>query len=28
VTVQDVHVWVGDGSHSVEITPQKLYGAD
>ena len=28
VTVQDGHVWVGDGSHSVEITPQKLYGAD
>ena len=28
VTVQDGHVWVGDGAQSVEITPRKLYGAD
>jgi uncharacterized protein YaeQ len=28
VTVQDGHLWVGDGERSVEITPQKLYGAD
>jgi uncharacterized protein YaeQ len=28
VTVQDGHVWVGDGERSVEIAPQKLYGAD
>ncbi|HEY0858470.1 MAG TPA: YaeQ family protein [Albitalea sp.] len=27
VTVQDGHVWVGDGERSVEITPQQLYGA-
>jgi len=28
VTVQDGHVWVGDGQRSVEIAAQKLYGAD
>jgi uncharacterized protein YaeQ len=28
VTVQDGHVWIGDGASSVEIAPQKLYGAD
>ena len=28
VTVQDGHVWVGDGAQSVEIAPKKLYGAD
>ncbi|MBX3624922.1 MAG: YaeQ family protein [Rhizobacter sp.] len=26
VTVQDGTVWVGDGTQSIEITPQKLYG--
>lgn len=26
VTVQDGTVWVGDGTHSVEIAPQRLYG--
>lgn len=26
VTVQDGTVWVGDGAHSVEITPQRLNG--
>lgn len=26
VTVQDGTVWVGDGTQSTEITPQKLYG--
>jgi uncharacterized protein YaeQ len=26
-TVQDGHVWVGSGEHSVEITPQRLYGS-
>ncbi|HEX3139581.1 MAG TPA: YaeQ family protein, partial [Rhizobacter sp.] len=24
VTVQDGTVWVGDGSHSIEIAPQRL----
>jgi len=28
VTVQDGHVWVGNGDHSVEITPQRLYGQE
>jgi uncharacterized protein YaeQ len=28
VTVQDGHVWVGDGERSVEIAPEKLYGTD
>jgi len=28
VTIQDGHVWIGDGANSVEITPQSLYGAD
>lgn len=28
VTVQDGHVWVGNGSDSVEITPQRLFGAE
>jgi uncharacterized protein YaeQ len=28
VTIQDGHVWIGDGASSVEITPQSLYGAD
>ncbi|RQP24809.1 YaeQ family protein [Piscinibacter terrae] len=27
VTIQDGHVWIGDGADSVEITPQPLYGA-
>jgi uncharacterized protein YaeQ len=26
VTVQDGSVWIGDGAHSVEITPLRLYG--
>jgi len=28
VTVQDGHVWIGNGEQSVEITPQRLYGQD
>lgn len=25
ITVQDGHVWVGDGQHSVEVVPQRLH---
>lgn len=28
VTVQDGHVWVGNGSDSVEIAPQRLFGGE
>jgi len=27
-TVQDGQVWVGDGTRSVELSPQRLFGAD
>jgi len=26
ITVQDGAIWVGDGAHSVEVSPQRLYG--
>ena len=26
VTVQDGAIWVGDGTHSIEVTPLRLYG--
>lgn len=26
VTVQDEGIWIGDGEHSLEVTPQRLYG--
>jgi uncharacterized protein YaeQ len=26
VTVQDGGIWIGDGTRSIEITPQRLYG--
>ena len=26
VTVQDGSVWIGDGTHTVELTPQRLEG--
>lgn len=26
VTVQDGGIWIGDGTHSIEITPLRLYG--
>jgi uncharacterized protein YaeQ len=26
VTVQDGAIWVGDGTHSIEVAPQRLYG--
>jgi len=28
VTVQDGTIWVGDGTHSLEVTPVRLYGSD
>ena len=28
VTVQDGAIWVGDGTHSIEVAPQRLYGAE
>jgi len=28
LTVQDGHVWIGDGADSVEIAPQRLYGQE
>ena len=28
VTVQDGHVWIGNGEQSVEIAPQRLYGQE
>ena len=28
VTVQDGAIWVGDGTRSIEVSPQRLYGGE